>query len=116
MDALVLLLNIVGCSLAGVAYALWAVKWWRRSNTVMAALHALTAVVGVGFSVGYGLVLLEHPRQPIPSADEAFRPFIGLVLLFPALSRMLELREAEYREAFARKAQQALHSTGKGGP
>lgn len=110
MDTLVLLVNIVGCSLAGAVYFLWAAKWVRRGNPLLVALHAFTGAVGIGFAIGYGLILLEHPFQPIPA--NAFRPFVGLVLLAPALSRIVELRDTEFREAFARKVKESLGSKG----
>ena len=108
METAMLLANVVGCSLAGSVYALWAIKWWRRKRIGMALLHAITAVIGIGFGVGYAFIMIEHPRQPIPAA--AFRPFMGFVLLAPAIARIFELREAEYREAFARQVKKRLKS------
>lgn len=106
MDTLVLLANIVGCSMAGTVYTMWAVKWVRRGHLPMAVLHGVTAAVGLGFGIGYALMLMEHPFQPVPAS--AFRPFVGLVLIVPAIARIMELNESEYREAFAREVKETL--------
>ena len=105
---MVLLLNAIGCSLAAGAYAIWAFKWTQRRRVWLALVNLASASVAIGFAIGYALIFLDSPLQPVPS--QMFRPFVGFVFLAPAVARLLELRDSEYREAFARSLGSRLSS------
>lgn len=101
---LLLALNIVAATSAATVYGLWAAKWLNRNAPGLALLNALVALVAGGVGVVYLLLLLtgdESHTQPL-------RAIVSLMLLLPAIARMLELRRDERREAVAQQLEDEL--------
>lgn len=105
---LLLIINLSAGATAATIYGLWAARWWHRKARLLALLNALVAIAAIVFTVGYAILL----TRAAPHADVAlfgFRPALSLVLVLPAVARLLELRRDERREAVARRLATDLH-------
>lgn len=105
---LVLIINTLAGAAACVAYTAWAWKHLMWRAYALAALNAIIALVALALAIGYGLIAVDSPHQPTPA--NSFRTLIPVLLLLPALTRWLELRRAEKREAFAEAFERELNA------
>lgn len=104
--ALIILNTLAGTTAASV-YTLWATKWAQRNSPGLAAMNALIAVVAAGIAITYAIALITGNDTHV----RGLRAIVGIALLTPALTRMLELRRDERREAYAEQLESDLMDT-----
>ena len=102
-----IILNILAGTTAASVYALWATKWAQRNSPGLATMNALIALVAAGIAITYAIVLITGDDDHV----RGLRAIVSIALLTPALTRMLELRRDERREAYAERLESDLMDT-----
>ncbi len=102
-----IILNILAGTTAASVYALWAAKWATRNSPGLAVMNGIVALVAAAIAVTYAVVLITGNDDHV----RGLRAVVSLALLTPALTRMLELRRDERREAVAKQLEADLMET-----
>lgn len=104
---LLFVINITAATTAATIYSLWAVKWSKRRAWGLATLNGAVALVASAIAIAYGHVLTSNDARFLGSG---IRSLLPIVLLLPALTRFLEMRRDERREAVARTLEDQLRN------
>lgn len=99
------ILNILAGTAAAAVYGLWAWKWSVRNCKLLAALNFMIAAIASVTAFAYALMLMAGDTNLLGTS---LRPIVSIALIFPAVTRMLELRRDTQREAVARQLKRAL--------
>lgn len=94
---LLLIVNIVSASMAGVTYLLWALTWAHRRAVMPTILNLVVSLAAFGFAVAYSFIAAGW----VIDTSTTLRPVLPLVLLGPTLARWYELQVEHRREAYA---------------
>jgi hypothetical protein len=99
--------NVVIGGLGATAYALWAVKWYRRQAWRLFIFNLLSCF-GLIIFAGVFMSIIIGSNSALPHGQAVLRYLVPLTIGMPVLTRLIEYRRDHLREAYARRVVEGL--------